>query len=359
VNSENCEGDTPLLVASESAYLESAETLIEYGAKVNHKNHLGETPLFFASKNSCNEFTKLLLENGATVNHSTVGGHTPLTAATMHCRLEIVKQLVVKGANVNHITDCGKTALIIAVVHNCRETVKVLVENGANVNQEFFLDSNRLFTPLLIAMVNNSLEIAQLLLDHGADANHTTSTGETPLGFASGLKSLEAVMLLIEYGLNAEVQTSRGTEALSEQRRNAILCGQASFIIRQVAPSSEKPETEPVLEEPQVSLESAETTKPPVQVHEEDAPLHKQEQPSKLSVLAQKEVIYSPSREELQATSPQAISTEQKPKSVVGFFGDSCDKIEVEGSRSPRRLEEVASCQVLQQQVPEDEEELA
>jgi len=180
----------------------------------------------------------------------------------------------------------------------------------------------------LIAMVNNSLEIAQLLLDHGADANHTTSTGETPLGFASGLKSLEAVMLLIEYGLNAEVQTSRGTEALSEQRRNAILCGQASFIIRQVAPSSEKPETEPVLEEPQVSLESAETTKPPVQVHEEDAPLHKQEQPSKLG-------------------------------SVVGFFGDSYDKIEVEGSRSPRRLEEVASCQVLQQQVPEDEEELA
>ena len=82
----------------------------------------------------------------------------------------------------------------------------------------------------------------------------------------------------------------------------------------QVAPSSEKPETEPVLEEPQVSLESAETTKPPVQVHEEDAPLHKQEQPSKLGVLAQKEVIYSPSIEELQATSSKAISTEQKPK---------------------------------------------
>lgn len=108
-------GDTPLMLATFTCSLESAEFLLKHGALVNSTNNTGETALMNAA-HACwdGRVTRLLINSGANVNVKAKHGQTPLIVAAFAGNEEAVGELVRAGANVNATDENGDTALKVA-----------------------------------------------------------------------------------------------------------------------------------------------------------------------------------------------------------------------------------------------------
>jgi ankyrin repeat protein len=81
INSQDTEGDTPLMWATERGKVNSARTLLEYGVDIDVKNNDDTTALHWAAKNGHLDITQLLLEYNASVNIKDKSGKIPLDLA--------------------------------------------------------------------------------------------------------------------------------------------------------------------------------------------------------------------------------------------------------------------------------------
>lgn len=103
-------------------HLEIAKLLIEHGADVNAKNCNGWSPLMIASNrgymNDQNKqslaFCKFLIKNGANVNAKNEDGETALMIASAVGNIKVVKLLVENGAKLEIKNKKNKTAIDIA-----------------------------------------------------------------------------------------------------------------------------------------------------------------------------------------------------------------------------------------------------
>jgi ankyrin repeat protein len=215
VNSRDNENQTPLLLATALPCFKLTDVLLKHGADTNAGNNNGKTPLHILSEchwmydeDNLVNHARLLLENGAEVNIQDNDNQTPLLLAMEQNRFKLARILLDHGADANAEKNCGKTSLHLLSKSRIRDedkvldTLRLLLEHGAVVNRRGVYNQ----TPLYIAMERDWFKFARILLDHGANARGENSEGKTPLHLLSESwthgesDALDLIWLLLEHG---------------------------------------------------------------------------------------------------------------------------------------------------------------
>uniref|UniRef100_A0A672PZY3 Ankyrin repeat and SOCS box protein 18-like n=1 Tax=Sinocyclocheilus grahami TaxID=75366 RepID=A0A672PZY3_SINGR len=188
------------------------------------------SPLCIAAAQGFTECLLYLLEHGAHPN-LIAGGKAALHEACVNANNECVELLLEHGANPNQMTDDGLTALHLCRTPQSLCCAKALVRYGAKVNLSSEEEDE---TPLHVAARHGLPHHAQLYLRFGAFVNHSSSSGETPLGVVCGVAKektvdsqdegyLEICRLLLAYGANINSADKERRSPLHKAARNVQL----------------------------------------------------------------------------------------------------------------------------------------
>ena len=158
---KDSENITPLFIAIENGNAEIAETLLNFGAKVNARDENRQTPLMRLDEDTSPELVRLLINHGAKINVTDKEGNTPLILAAENASAEVLQILIDHGADVNAKNKEGQTALMIAAHEDDLEKVKTLILAGADVNLKNKEDETAWD-------LTGDEEIEKLLESHGA-----------------------------------------------------------------------------------------------------------------------------------------------------------------------------------------------
>uniref|UniRef100_A0A8C1JL02 Ankyrin repeat and SOCS box containing 18 n=1 Tax=Cyprinus carpio TaxID=7962 RepID=A0A8C1JL02_CYPCA len=188
------------------------------------------SPLCIAAAQGFAECLQYLLEHGAHPN-LIAGGKAALHEACVNANTECVELLLEHGANPNQMTDEGLTALHICRTPQSLSCAKALLRYGAKVNLSSEEEDE---SPLHVAARYGLPHHAQLYLQFGACVNHSSSSGETPLGAVCGVPQektvdsqdegyLEICRLLLAYGANINLADKQRRSPLHKAARNVQL----------------------------------------------------------------------------------------------------------------------------------------
>ncbi|XP_016351066.1 ankyrin repeat and SOCS box protein 18 [Sinocyclocheilus anshuiensis] len=188
------------------------------------------SPLCIAAAQGFTECLLYLLEHGAHPN-LIAGGKAALHEACVNANNECVELLLEHEANPNQMTDDGLTALHLCRAPQSLCCAKALVRYGAKVNLSSEEEDE---TPLHVAARHGLPHHAQLYLRFGACVNHSSSSGETPLGVVCGVAQektvdsqdegyLEICCLLLAYGANINSADKERRSPLHKAARNVQL----------------------------------------------------------------------------------------------------------------------------------------
>jgi ankyrin repeat protein len=208
VNTQNDEGDTPLMYMSALGNVDIVELLIENGANLNTLNQDGQSALKRALDNDHIEIVRILIENGANLDQQYENGDTLLISALYNRKLEMANLLLEAKADPNIKAYDGNTALIMAVIDWEADIVNLLLKAGADMNIQ---DSGG-NTALLLAANNDHRIIVRMLI--GADLDIQNNNGDTALILAVHKSHVEMSRMLIEAGANPNIKSKRGYSAL-------------------------------------------------------------------------------------------------------------------------------------------------
>lgn len=131
---EDSDDVTPLFVAAENGNAEIAETLLNFGARVNARDENRQTPLMRLDRDASPELVRLLIRHDAKINVRDKEGNTPLILAAENASAEVLRILIDHGADVNAQNKEGQTALMNAAYEDDLEKVRILILAGADVN---------------------------------------------------------------------------------------------------------------------------------------------------------------------------------------------------------------------------------
>ncbi|XP_059172662.1 ankyrin repeat and KH domain-containing protein 1-like [Physella acuta] len=136
LETRDCHGNTPLLVAATIGHVDIAALLIEHGADVNASNTRGRTALMVASEHGFPIIVSMLLQKMADVNHVDHAGNTSLILSMRRgCPIEVAETLLKQeGVNIEHINEKGETALTKALKEFELEKVKILLKGGPSLS---------------------------------------------------------------------------------------------------------------------------------------------------------------------------------------------------------------------------------
>jgi len=149
---ENCQGWTPVMIATTEGHADAVRFLLEHGADPNAQNQLGRTALHFAVKYGFQPITEALLEYGADpLIQSNDPNSVPRTAVQI--ALHSIRQEA-GGADEQKFYDI----------------LKLLSYRASEADSEF--EDN---TPLVQAYIHNDYDFAKYLLDHGANPNRIST----------------------------------------------------------------------------------------------------------------------------------------------------------------------------------------
>lgn len=132
VNSEDEDGYTGLLFASENGQDDAVELLIRLGAEVDAKNVAGESSIWLASRYGHEAIVRTLIENGADLDSSDELDQTAISAAAEGGHLRVVEILLEKGADIRTRTCYGKTAQMFAAKGGHDTIVHVFLTHDTN-----------------------------------------------------------------------------------------------------------------------------------------------------------------------------------------------------------------------------------
>jgi uncharacterized protein len=225
VNLPQADGSTALHWAAERDDLDSAELLIEAGARVSAKTREGVTPLQLAAINGSAAMLGRLLRAGADANAPlTAAGDTALMMAARTGKIDAIRALLEANANVNATESWGgTTALMWAVAEGHVDATARLIAAGADVNarshyvaaangrgfegrtplanrteakpEEF---ASGWLTPLMLAAREGHVGVARLLVGAGADIDAVAGDGKTALAIAIFDGSYELASFLVD-----------------------------------------------------------------------------------------------------------------------------------------------------------------
>lgn len=155
---------TPLFLAVENGNAEIAETLLNFGARINARDDNRQTPLMRLDEDASAELVNLLIKHGARVNLTDKDGNTALIFAARSANAEVLQLLIARAADVDAKNAAGRTALMEAADADNLENVRALLAAGADPNLKD--DANETALDL-----TTSDEIEKLLETHGAHAD--------------------------------------------------------------------------------------------------------------------------------------------------------------------------------------------
>ena len=119
VNTQNSQGETPLMLAAINNQLDLAKVLIQRGADVNKP---GWTPLHYAATRGHREMMRLLLDNEAYIDSESANGTTPLMMAAYYASPLAVKLLLEEGADPVLVNSANVSALDMALTKDHQQS---------------------------------------------------------------------------------------------------------------------------------------------------------------------------------------------------------------------------------------------
>ena len=132
--------------------LETAATLVRYGASVTAIDDHGSTPLHYAAAREEEGLIEFLVKEGAKVDAVDNWGRTPLHIAVLHGKTQRAKELIKFGSDIDAVSLRGNTPLHVAVLRRHSEILGLLLYIGA----DWAGRSERDKTPLDLAMKNGN-----------------------------------------------------------------------------------------------------------------------------------------------------------------------------------------------------------
>ena len=208
---------TPLIIASDLGYLRVVETLLTFNNNPNVQNKSGWSALIFASCKGHLQVVDLLLEENADPNVCTNAGCTALAFASHNGYHQVVEILLHKGANPNIQAIDGWTALMFASQNGHHQVVEVLLEKDADPD----IHSVEGWTALMLASSKGHIQVVELLLNKNADPNIPDNNRRTALMFASFEGHLRIVELLLRGNANPNIRNKQGSTALKFAMQNS------------------------------------------------------------------------------------------------------------------------------------------
>ena len=220
VNTEDENGCTALMKASECGHNKCVKLLIKTGADVDKRNTKGFTALMFASENGHSKCLKLLIEAGANVNklYQDFTGLTltSLKLASSEGHKTCVELMLKAGANV--WSPCNRDVLVHAAVGGSPSCLDTLIKAGADLSAEADGFESFEICALMGAAIEGHHECVDLLIRAGADVNQCNLEETTPLIMVA---TAECADLLIRAGADLNVRDELGITPLSA----AVQCG--------------------------------------------------------------------------------------------------------------------------------------
>jgi ankyrin repeat protein len=131
---KNYSNITPLFLAVENGGAEIAETLLNFGARVNARDDNRQTPLMRLDEDAGAELVNLLIKHGARVNLTDKEGNNALILASRSVKAEVLQILITRSADIDAQNAAGRTALMEAADADALENVRALLEAGADAS---------------------------------------------------------------------------------------------------------------------------------------------------------------------------------------------------------------------------------
>ena len=146
------------------------------------------------------------LDAGVNVNSLDKRGRTPLHWASTE---KVIRKLIAKGSDLNSKDGRGMTPLHCYIIEDKKtEEAKILLDAGAKVNS--ITSSGH--TPLHYATSNNKFKFVDFLINNGANINAKSNSGVTPLHSASLSDDNLIIELLLRKGAQVNALTKDGVK---------------------------------------------------------------------------------------------------------------------------------------------------
>ena len=232
VNAVDSDGNTALILASESDCSACIELLIGKGAQISHRNNNGSTAIGEALRERATiklgfewpepglDTLRALLRAGASLIGDDALGLAPVTYAMWDApsdsnKTSLLSELLqVSNSDdvlLRHIElDRNQIALFAAAALGDSAKLTALIATGASVNAK----TPEGVTPLAFAVFEGNAEIVELLIKAGADPNISSEVGLTPLMLAVRFGEVNIVGDLLRAHADTASRNSWGETAL-------------------------------------------------------------------------------------------------------------------------------------------------
>ncbi|XP_055641428.1 uncharacterized protein LOC129778512 isoform X2 [Toxorhynchites rutilus septentrionalis] len=233
VNGEDPAGSTPLFLAAVHANIRVIETLVEYGADIEHTNKLGHNVVSTAAMHDRLDIVKYFINNypqtSRFISTAYAGKNTVLHIAVLKGSLEMVKYFLdLHNANAM-LSNClneqnleGFTALHICAQTGNERIFTLLLGSGADPSIPLFNEQAILHT----AILNGNLNIVRVLLAQPSmvDVNACDSEHRSILHYAVFSRSVAVVKEVLRVrGLQINRQDRQGDSALHLAAENQFV----------------------------------------------------------------------------------------------------------------------------------------
>ena len=204
---------TPLSLAVDSGSKSLVSLLIQRGADIGVLDYSKQTLLHGAARAGHREIFDLLRERLDPYAED-ANKMTPLMLATLyghHPIIEFYLQAEDLKTAINQEDKAGFTPLLFALAGKHKEIALTLIEAGASVTHIAHEDS---VSMVYYAVNLDNEQILETLREGGASLTLPTSSGCTPLHFASVFSRMNSIRFLLKNGVDVNVQNADGETPL-------------------------------------------------------------------------------------------------------------------------------------------------
>ena len=187
------------------------EYLLTRGAKVDTQDSDGQTPLMVAAKSGDLSVINGLLSYKANPNLKDHDGWTAAMHAVKLNEPKIFRLLGQYKADFNLINKDNMSALAMAVFSNKANAAVAMLDNNANPDLTM---GTAKYNALMLAVKQGNLQMAQTLLQYKANPNAKNAGGLTPLMIAAFGDQDMIASLLLKSGANPQLKDDEGKTAL-------------------------------------------------------------------------------------------------------------------------------------------------